>query len=319
MTVQRPDLSPTAVESLLAQIERAIGREMFNALRSLRDALALPALIPLIFQRSIREVLDSVPWPVLQNALAQTQRRLATVRELGWRQALHGLPPKTLKLPDLRLELGAHAQVKPDVMAAIQRQDLSRITAITEETREAIRERLTAGLAKGQPPADLARDLRELIGLNRPQAKALAAYRAQLEKAGRDPAQIERMVARRSTRMLNQRARVIAGNESMRAIAEGLRAQWDRLVDEGHLASKDWEKEWLTAGEFETRVCPICRPFNGARADIGGTYTSRIGTVSSGPPEHVSCRCIERLTIRDFRKGERPAPARDRILAALGV
>jgi hypothetical protein len=624
MSVQRPDLSPTAVESLLSQIERAIGREMFTALRSLRDALSLPALIPLIFQRSIRDVIDSVPWPVLQNALAQTQRRLATVRELGWRQALHGLPQPTLKLPDLQLQLGAHAHLKPDVQSAIQRQDLSRITVITEETREAIRERLVAGLAKGQPPADLARNLRDLIGLNRPQATALANFRAQLEAAGRDPAQIERMVARRSTRMLNQRARVIAGNEclpgstrvdaavvgavfrrwyegniveivtrngryfsatpnhpmltgrgwvgageldetddlicdsgqqghgksagpdvqrtpstireifdalttvtvperhvgrkpdfhgdgcegevniacangelrigdfapiykplaeniltptgmsgatfcpicgrllsidkqqclclgancdsarpqspkyqfarapqgfgdrsdalatlvpgdefgyrdieaeprvnptprkeeplclavgsrdasscdgvlypgaipasegigdqlashsgkiefdrvlsvgispwsghvynlstpygyftisggiytgnSMRALAEGRTVQWNRLVQEGHLASKDWEREWVTAGD--ERVCPICAPFHGARADIGGVFTSTEGESASGVPIHIVCRCIERLTLRDFRKGERPAPARDKILAEIAL
>jgi len=314
MTAQRPDLSPAVVDALLAEIERTIGRDLFNALRSLRDLLSIPALASLILQRSIRDVVDSVPWPVLQNALARAQAKLADVRELGWRGGLHKLPQSILRLPDLRLDLGAYAQQQPTVLDAIRRQDLSRITAITEETREAIRELLTEGLAKGRPPADLARDLRDLIGLNRPQARALLKFRESLERAGRKPDQIERMVARRSTRMLNQRARVIAGNESLRALNEGKRAQWQRLVAEGHLSPDDWEQENVNAGD--ERVCPICGPLHGVRFPLGGMIQTSVGAFS-GPPYHVLCRDVVRLVLKGFRKGEPPAPARDRILAAL--
>jgi hypothetical protein len=315
VTVQRPDRAPSAVESLLAELERAIGRDLYNALRALQDLRSLPTVLPFLLQRSMRDVIDSMPWPVLQNALAQTQRRLEQVRELGWRAGLYRLPPPLLQLPDLRLDLGAYAQQKPAVLEAMRRQDLSTITAITEESRNALRDLLTEGLRQGRPPADLARSLREVIGLNRPQARVLANFRATLEAAGRDPAQIERMVARKSGALLNQRARVIATNETMRALNEGKRAQWDRLVEEGHLSSSDWEREWVTAAD--ERTCRICLPFHGARADLGGAFTSRDGTVSSGPPEHVLCRCIERLVLRGFRQGEAPAPARDRMLAGL--
>jgi SPP1 gp7 family putative phage head morphogenesis protein len=193
------------------------------------------------------------------------------------------------------------------VVEAMTRQNLQRITAVLDETREAIRQALQRGIATGQHPREVARRLRAVVGLNVRQAAAVESFEARLVAQGRDPAQVARMAGRYANRQLKVRTETVARTEVMTALHAGKRAQWDRAVREGVIQASEWDTEFVTAND--ERVCPQCGPLDGTRAPIGQT------PLGQEPPLHPRCRCLRRAVLRGFREGEPTSPVRQAILA----
>jgi len=86
------------------------------------------------------------------------------------------------------------------------------------------------------------------------------------------------------------RADLIARNETMVAVHEGQREAWGQAVEAG-LLTGDEEREWIVVGD--EKVCPICEGLEGKHAKLGQAYVSDEGESYDGPPAHVSCRCSE--------------------------
>jgi len=91
------------------------------------------------------------------------------------------------------------------------------VTGITNETRIAITEQITAGLAEGKSNTVIARELRPLVGLNNRQANAVVNLRRELEGKGLTQADINRRISAYSNRSLIQRTNTIARTETARA------------------------------------------------------------------------------------------------------
>lgn len=289
-------LSTAALERLLAQAETRSRREFLRAVVRIRKGLPLAQLERAILAQNLQDAVDLVGLEPLVNAIAESRVVTDQVRAAGWFDGLRGLPPILLRQPLLQISLSAQAQVNPHVVEALDRQNLRRITAIIDETREAVRQTLQRGIQAGAPPREVARRLRAVVGLNTRQVTAVENFQARLAGQGRDPAQVERMVARYASRQLKVRTEAIARTEVMTALQAGKRAQWDRLVREGVIQSEDWSQEWVTS-QLEN-VCPICLPLDGKRAPLGSTFGGLL------PPAHVRCVCIVRIVLAGFREGE---------------
>src|SRR3990167_4285159 len=306
-----PRLSHAELDRLIREVELRLSRSLLAALTRVRQGLPIAELERAILERNIAAASRTLGLEPLQNALAEIQAQLPPLREAGWASATQGLPRVILQESTLDITLGAAANERPDLLRAVAAQDLSRIRAITTETQQAFEEALRAGITKGTPPQVLARQVRGMLGLNRAQAGALDKFRLALETEGRDPAQVERMVARKSQQYLNLRSNTITQSETMRALNEGQRLQRERLVAEGVIEEDEFEQEWVTASD--ERTCPICLPLHGERAPIGSSFQSSVGSLTA-PPAHVNCRCVTRTVLKGFRKGESPASARERVL-----
>ena len=289
-------LSTAELERLLAQAETRSRREFLRAVVRIRKGLPLAQLERAILAQNLQDAVDLVGFEPLVNAIAESRVVTDQVRAAGWFDGLRGLPPIMFRQPLLQLSLAAQAQVNPHVVEAMDRQNLRRITAIIDETREAVRQTLQRGIQAGAPPREVARRLRAVVGLNTRQVTAVENFQARLAAQGRDPAQIERMVARYASRQLKVRTEAIARTEVMTALQAGKRAQWDRVVREGVIQAEDWETEFVTASD--ERVCPQCSPLDGTRAPMGQT------PLGQDPPLHPLCRCLRRAVLRNFRQGE---------------
>lgn len=310
-----------------------MSRQLLDAIRLIQLGLDLKLIERLILQRQLEEVVRAVGWEYLQNVLVETQRQLVPVKEAAWAEALHQAPKAVTVRVRVNLSLGAHAAATPTALAAIQQQDLTRITNLTRESQEAVRQVLRRSISEGRNPRDIARELRSIVGLNHRQAEALRTFRAALEaKAhaeivakvaegqGRVSArplmedraqQIDRAVAQRRQAMVGERAENIARTEVLQALNDAKRVQWQRLVDEGALNADEWEVEWVTADD--ERTCRVCQPLHGKRAPIGGRFVTLVGFLA-GPPAHPRCRCAVRLVPKGFRAGEHPTPVRRDLL-----
>lgn len=295
-------LTRAELDRLTLQLEGRIAKRLVSALEKAKQGIKLTKLEKAILDRNYAAAVSAIGRERVINALVAAQSDTLPLQADGWRQIADELPERLRRLVQVELSLGAYATQRPEVLEAIRRADLRRIVEIDRETERAIRDQITRGLERGIHPRDVARQLRDTLGLNRAQAKHVELFRQRLEGEGRDPAQVDRMVQREANRQAQQRAENIARTEAMSALNTGRQAQMSRLVRDQVINPEEWEQEWVVADD--ERLCPICREFDGVRADIGADFISNDFTRSKGPPVHPRCRCIVRLVPRDFRKGE---------------
>jgi hypothetical protein len=169
-------------------------------------------------------------------------------------------------------------QLNPSVRRHMASYALDRIVAITAEQREAIRSIMMQNtVLQGIGPLDVARMIRETIGLTAYQMGVVRGYRTELEQLDpaalerklRDarydrtvrraietntplkPEQIDAMVEAYHRRMLAFRAETIARTESIRATSYGAVARAQDVLDQ--YPDLDVVKRWIATDDERTR------------------------------------------------------------------
>jgi len=178
------------------------------------------------------------------------------------------------------------------------------ITNINRDTlmgvRDAVREAFLMG--KGLPARQIfttlenAANIKESLGLNAKQMKALNKYRATLKQQGVSQQAYQKMTDRYKTTLLKQRANTIARTETIQAACEGQRQIWEQAADDGSIDAKRWEVEWLVTPDDIT--CKHCMTMRNKRRPIKGVYTAGFFAGKKGPAAHPNCRCSERLVAK---------------------
>lgn len=292
-------VSPTELLAFAARWEGRISRDLLRVLMQIQTDTPLGPVEAALLRRDMDAAIEALGRDAVLSALRDAQRMAAPVWEAGWREALRTLPRSVLAEVAATVSFQGHLASRPFLRTAVEAADLTRIQGMAANTAEGLRQVIAEGLGRGTPPRKLAQEIRGLIGLNKRQVIALGRYRDSLVAEGRKDDQLERMVARRSRRMLNERARMIARTESMTALNESKRLQWQRLVDEGKIDPNLWEIRWVVAKD--ERLCPRCAPFAGVTTTIGGTFTSETETADN-PPLHPQCRCGVVLQLKGVRE-----------------
>jgi len=153
------------------------------------------------------------------------------------------------------------------------------IREIDINTRQAIHSVVSASVDAGEPPATMARNIRDTIGLTEAQSQWVRNYRTELEsnhpgsldRELRDKLsdgkvqraidndsllsenEVDKLVSGYRQRMLNMRATAISRTESIRAVEYGGFASMSEMVDElddGTIV----EKTWLSTADSRTRI-----------------------------------------------------------------
>lgn len=154
------------------------------------------------------------------------------------------------------------------------------VTNITNDARDVIRALVVQGFEDGVAPKDLARLLRETIGLTERDALAVAKRRAKLLSDGLAPDVAQAKAEKYAAKLLRDRAENIARTETMRASNEGVAQLWKQAQEKGLLTGREM-KVWITADP-----CPICAPLEGEMVGINEEFS-----VGQDPPLHPRCRC----------------------------
>lgn len=213
-------------------------------------------------------------------------------------------------------------QLNPSVRRHMADYALDRIVDISNDQREAIRKTLMdQSVLQGIGPREVARSLRESIGLTPHQSAIVRGYRSELEAL--DPAALERklrdarydktvrraietgtplsaeqidaMVAAYHRRMLALRAETIARTESIRATSYGAVARAQDVLDQH--PDLDVIKRWIATDDDRTRpthvdldgkeVRGMETPF---RTSAGNLIRWPIDSEAAAD-ECISCRC----------------------------
>ena len=199
---------------------------------------------------------------------------------------------------------------------AARRQAALLAVGLSRESRAAIREAVTVATQGQLTVRQLARVVRDSIGLTPTFAGAVANYRLTLATGEMSPAavgnrftlsprvpsvlsesRLDATVERYSERLLAQRATIIARTESLRAAHSGQKALWDQAVTDGLLPA-DTKRIWQTTPD--DRLCDICAPMDGQVVGMDDSFSGQRGDTSYAeetPPIHPNCRCTESLDV----------------------
>ncbi|WP_372395288.1 phage portal protein (plasmid) [Azospirillum sp. HJ39] len=203
------------------------------------------------------------------------------------------------------------------------------IRHITADQAEQVRAIVTDAATRGEPPATIARRVRDVVGLTPYQAGVVETYRAELERL--DPAalsrvlrdarfdptlnralesgqalgdeQIDKMVAAYKRRFLDMRAMTIGRTESIRAANSGARMSVATMLDDPEMDGITVEKTWVATDDHRTRDSH--RGMNGQTVvGLDTPFITPSGVQMSGPhdpeapaEEVINCRCVARFRL----------------------
>lgn len=230
------------------------------------------------------------PWVgAVNSALPDIEATLANVVSDAAQSSIEGLSP----IAGISVTFGGPASQA--VQRVIREQSTRMITMIGETERGAIRDILLDMSQRGTSPTQAARQIREYIGLTRPQAATLERFRQTMEDAGLKASKIEERIAARVKKMIRYRANVIARNEAVTSSVTGNRLGYMELANTGQIDVNIVRRRWVVAND--ERLCQVCAPVPGLNPEgrrLDEPYVTPIGNLMI-PHAHVMCRCTEIL------------------------
>lgn len=207
---------------------------------------------------------------------------------------------------------------------AAERNKLELVRGLTKETREVVSNILVDGTRRSANPHQVARDIRDSIGLTPSQEAAVRSYRRALEsqdwsnalsrelssgqgdrtirRLQRDggaltPKQVDSLVGRYRDNALKWRAETIARTETLRNVHAGLDEAMHQAVERRDVKVEQLVKEWIHAGRGgKSRPDHIAMsgtqvPFNDVFTFSDGTKMRYPGDPRAGAEHTANCRC----------------------------
>ena len=139
---------------------------------------------------------------------------------------------------------------------------------------------------------ELARAIRPMVGLTKPQAEANLRYYEKLIENGVSTKRARDLSAKYAARQHRYRAMSIARNELAEAYSAGSHEATKQAIEAGYLPKM--VKVWSTSLD-EFRRCDACKALEGAIVDMDDdfVYEDKKGrrTTALRPPLHVQCMC----------------------------
>jgi Phage Mu protein F like protein len=280
---------PSRIGRLAAAAARAFRAAVEGALVATRAALDVDALTLALATRNLGHAERAIPWDQVGEAVLQVAALRAAVPLVA---ATAQATAQGAGVPVGRARI-AFGEADPALGWVARTLTADLVTAVGDETRQAIRETLARVLTDPTRGRLTPADLEPLIGLTSRDARAVDRLRgetlARALEAGLPPARAQatadQVAAQAARRYLRARAQLIARTETIRAQELTRHLTWDRLQREGALPLA-LEVQWRVADT--PTVCEVCRPLDGQTVPLGGKFEP--GGFAH-PPAHPACRC----------------------------
>lgn len=153
------------------------------------------------------------------------------------------------------------------------------VEGISKQTQLALRETIGNGLRTGASVSDIAKRVKDNIGLDTRGARAVENLRNSLSTKGLSQTKINKQVSDYSARLLNARAQLIAQTEVHTAIETAKLEVWKST-------GTPIEVQWIT----DVQPCVKCAPSANDIVLAGEYFQTTMGAYQS-PPIHPNCRC----------------------------
>lgn len=310
------------LNDLLDQMESRIANIFRAAVQALKDEIDLGALADLIEQGRVNEAIDQ---------LQHIAEKLGSATNVAF--VTSGQSTADF-LSSAGVGRVVFNQVSEVAVAMMQLNRLTIVREFTDEQRRATSLALISGVESGINPRAAARNFRDSVGLTETQWKAVANYRAALERVGSDQgsqmdavsralrdkrgdaqilravregqrlpaAKIDWLVERYSARYVKHRSEVIARTEALRAVHQGNEETYRQAIEDGTIDEDMLERKWVTRLDGRERESHYL--LNGQKRRWGQPWQTMRGPIfypgdpDAAAAETIQCRCALTTRIR---------------------
>jgi hypothetical protein len=287
-----------------------------QAYELIRQSLSQAELVRAIengrLDRLITEVLDDTN---LEPSIAKLRARVDQVLLDATRaEAINALPSAYRPV-----EFGV---LNPLVSEAAQKLDTRVIQGIRDEIRESVRQAATEGLKEGVHPREVARRVRDAIGLAPNQERAVANFRRMLEQGdaeaftrtlrdrrfdrtlrkafdgdGLSAAQIDKMAETYRKRFIAHNAETHARTIALDAQKHAQGLAWEDAIRRGVVNAEDLVDTWVAVGGpgGDGRNRPEHLAMHGEQVPFGSPFSN--GQMIPGETDY-NCRCLRRTVVK---------------------
>lgn len=308
------------IRELAAKFERSLSAEFLSAIERLKSRIDLAALRSLLEAGRIGEAIAVVSEAAIQNAMlpfgvSVTDATLAAggaaAQVIGGYRHLNNLDV-------------VFNSTNPATIQHLQTYQMTLIRELTAQARYNVQRVIMEGVEAGRNPRDVARDVRQHIGLTRAQSRYVSNYRRQLEQLdsqalarqlrdrrfdgvvaraieGQQPLsreKIDQLVERYQARWLKHRSETIARTEAIRAANTGNQEAWRQANEQGMFEGGRVMRQWVFTHDGRTRDwhrnIPALNPKGVAleepfKTDLGPLMYP--GDPNGQPANTIACRC----------------------------
>lgn len=167
------------------------------------------------------------------------------------------------------------------------RRNAARLVEGNASLRRRIRTVIVAAQAQGRTPDQVARALREFIGLTQRQTEWVNNFRDRLIDEGvHSNAAIAARVGRYTEALRKQRSWTIARTELIQSTNAGQQAVWQQAISRGLIDPNAMHKKWMVTWDDRLDLA-ICEPM----ADVSVPIMDNFPIGVPYPPAHPNCRC----------------------------
>jgi hypothetical protein len=255
-----------------------------------------------------RFILDAVPEDQLAKAFGPMRQRVQRATEQSAEATTKLLPARVAKEAVVAFDI-----LNPKVIEAIKDLDTRVLTTLRESVREAVREAVKIGLEDGIGPKEIARGVREVVGLAPNQVRAVNNFEKALRSGDmgaltrqlRDrrfdstvrrlfgageklsESQVTRMVSQYRKRFVAFHAETVSRTATLDAVKLGQRLTWEGAIEAGAVDKHRLMKRWVGVKddrereehlEMEGETVPFDQPFSNGQDIPGDT--------------DYNCRCV---------------------------
>lgn len=306
--------------ALADKLEVSLRRKFKAAINAIKDGIEIKKLASLIERgASVMTIMDEIGLGVPDAAFSDVRDALhSTYNQAGALTAgqVHGTETAGKVL---QVTFNGYNQ---RAVNYLQTRTAKLITDITEQSRQAVTEVLTAALENNIPPISAAKTIRAHIGLTDRQRQAVNNYQGFLQTADRRAfnrsigGQAERTVTAAfrddtmsqskirdltdsySQRLLNSRADTIARTETFRAVQAANMEAWNQVTEQNDLPTKSLKRFWVATNDERTRDAHLeIVLMNEEGVGMNEPFQSPDGPImypgdpNADPSESINCRC----------------------------
>ena len=297
-----------------------ISRAIQNAISGVKDAATLTRIAQSIVAGRVDEALGAIDVALRRGALDPIVTEITSAFTAGGTFAASRMVNEVF--PVGRTPAGVTFQfnvLNPKTAEQVYNYSYSLISEISSSIRETVRHVMTDGVISGRNPLDIARDLRDSIGLTERQTMAVENYRRLLENGSSEalsrglrdrrfdgtieagdltPEQIERMVERYRERYVKYRSETIARTEAIRSVNAGNLEMWRQAAEEGRVDPAAVRRFWIYTSDGEARDSHVEIPeLNPDGVGLEEPFNSPLGPImypgdpGALPGNTINCRC----------------------------